>query len=236
LKGDDIYRSLEEAIVQGVYSPGQILRQELLARTFGVSRTPIREALRQLEATGLVSLVAHRGACVRLVSSEELREAFVVRAELEGRAAALAAGRVSGAQFARMDSAQTRLMGLGKRLIGATEDDGRRELVSEWAQADDAFHDAVLEACGVALLVDSARSCRRIVTGRLFASSNAALEALFSQTTAQHRTLRELLEVGSSTGARAAMRDHIQSKALLVNTAVFGAVERTTSVQEASNA
>jgi DNA-binding GntR family transcriptional regulator len=235
VKGDVVYRSLEEAIVQGVYSPGQILRQEHLARSFGASRTPVRDALRRLEATGLVSLVANRGACVRLVSSEELREAFVVRAELEGRAAALAAGRATGRQLARMDDAQARMISLGQRLMEETEGDDRRELVIGWAQADDRFHDAVLEACGVALLVDSARYCRRIVTGRLFASSRADLVALFSHTTAQHRTIRGLLQLGSAAGARAAMRDHIQSKALLVNTALFGAVESTTTLQEAES-
>src|SRR5207245_1868331 len=92
-KADDIVLAIEDAIATGELAPGALLRQEQLASDFRVSRTPVREALRLLEAKGLVSLVANRGARVRTLSREELRETFAVRAELEARAAELAATR-----------------------------------------------------------------------------------------------------------------------------------------------
>jgi len=82
-KADDIALALEEAIVSGEIPPGSTLRQEHLSEQFQVSRTPVREALRRLAALGLVSFEPNRGVRVRMLSRDEIREAFMVRAELE---------------------------------------------------------------------------------------------------------------------------------------------------------
>src|SRR3569832_1031446 len=82
-KADDIAGLIEEAIVSGELVPGSVLRQEQLSERFGVSRTPVREALRRLAALGLVSFEPNRGVRVRTLSRDDLREAFLVRAELE---------------------------------------------------------------------------------------------------------------------------------------------------------
>ena len=91
-KADDIALALEQAIVSGDIAPGTVLRQEQLSERFAVSRTPIREALRRLAALGLVSFEPNRGVRVRTLTREELREAFLVRAELESLATEIAAG------------------------------------------------------------------------------------------------------------------------------------------------
>ena len=93
-KADDIALVIEEAIVSGELSPGTVLRQEQLSDQFEVSRTPIREALRKLAALGLVSFEPNRGVRVRTITREELREAFLVRAELESLATEAAAARI----------------------------------------------------------------------------------------------------------------------------------------------
>src|SRR6187397_3150257 len=92
-KADDIAIVLEEAIVSGEIAPGTVLRQEQLSERYQVSRTPVREALRRLAALGLVSFVPNRGVRVRTLSRSELREAFLVRAELESLATELAVPR-----------------------------------------------------------------------------------------------------------------------------------------------
>ena len=89
-KADEIAYAIEEAIISGEIEPGSILRQESLSEQYDVSRTPIREALRRLAALGLVQFEPNRGVRVRTLSREELREAFLVRAELESLATALA--------------------------------------------------------------------------------------------------------------------------------------------------
>src|SRR5688500_5970879 len=81
---------IRAGIMTGRFSLGSRLRQNSLASEFGVSRTPIREALRWLHAEGVVDLVPNRGAVVRGLTPRELRDAYRVRAELEGLAAELA--------------------------------------------------------------------------------------------------------------------------------------------------
>ena len=102
-KADDIALDLEELIVSGQIAPGSVLRQEQLSEQYQVSRTPIREALRRLAALGLVSFEPNKGVRVRTLSRDELREAFLVRAELESLATELAvpADRRRGARGAR---------------------------------------------------------------------------------------------------------------------------------------
>src|SRR5690606_24679090 len=88
---DQIARILEGEILAGRYARGEHLQQDEVCRRFGVSRTPAREALRKLQALGLVQLVPNKGALIQMPTLEELRQTYEVRAELEGFAASLAA-------------------------------------------------------------------------------------------------------------------------------------------------
>ena len=94
-KADDIARELEDEIVSGAIAPGAVLRQESLSERFDVSRTPVREALRRLAALGLVSFEPNRGVRVRSITPHELREAFLVRAELEALATEIATPKMT---------------------------------------------------------------------------------------------------------------------------------------------
>lgn len=92
-KAETIARSLAGDIVSGLLAPGTALDETLIAARYGVSRTPIREAIRQLTATGVLETRAHRGAVVRSFSEKELDDMFAVMADLEAlcaRGAALA--------------------------------------------------------------------------------------------------------------------------------------------------
>ena len=111
-KADDIARVLEDEIVGGVIEPGAVLRQESLSERFDVSRTPVREALRRLAALGLVSFEPNRGVRVRSISAHELREAFLVRAELEGLATEVATPKMTAANLAELDAIERRFAGL----------------------------------------------------------------------------------------------------------------------------
>ena len=86
---------LEEAILEGELKPGERLRAEALAQRFGTSRTPIREALLQLEAHGLVEVEPNRGAVVKAFDRDDLRDLYEVRALIEPAAAARAATRIT---------------------------------------------------------------------------------------------------------------------------------------------
>ena len=106
-KADEIALVIEQAIVSGELLPGTVLRQEQLSERFAVSRTPVREALRRLAALGLVSFEPNRGVRVRTLSPEELREAFLVRAELESLATELAAPRMTETDLDALERAES---------------------------------------------------------------------------------------------------------------------------------
>jgi DNA-binding GntR family transcriptional regulator len=221
VKADDIFYALEDAIVKGVVTPGSLLRQERLAAEFEVSRTPIREALRRLEVAGLVSLVERRGARVRSLSEDDLREAFLVRSELEGLAAERASSRITSYQLAALSEAEERFRELAGELRKAGDPGPLRDLLAEWSKANDRFHDTVLEASEAPRLVGIVRGCRRLVVGHLAASWNDGLSAALIASAEEHRAVRELLELGSGAGARAAMASHIRSAGALLETQLF---------------
>lgn len=92
---DQIAATLRDAIVDGVLPAGEVLRQDDIAARFHVSKIPVREALKRLEAEGLVNFFRNRGAVVAVLSTEEILEYVDIRAMLEARAAELAAPRIS---------------------------------------------------------------------------------------------------------------------------------------------
>jgi len=96
---DQIRDRLLEAILDGTYQPGSRIVETRVARECGTSQAPVREALRDLEALGVVEITAFRGARVRRPTRCELLDAFVVRSELESLAARLAAPRITAADL-----------------------------------------------------------------------------------------------------------------------------------------
>ena len=92
---DETAAAIRTRIMSGEIPIGAQLRQAELAKTLGVSRTPVREALRQLQTGGLIEVVPNRGAVVRVPAPWEVREAYEVRAELEGLACERAVSRIT---------------------------------------------------------------------------------------------------------------------------------------------
>ena len=92
---DVVFENLREAIVEGRLKPGQRLMEVQLAEQLGVSRTPVREAIRKLELEGLVVMLPRKGAYVANMSLKDLIDVLEIRASLEGLAASLAAERIT---------------------------------------------------------------------------------------------------------------------------------------------
>ncbi|MST33366.1 GntR family transcriptional regulator, partial [Acidimicrobiaceae bacterium USS-CC1] len=97
------YTALRDGIARGEHAAGSRLREEDLAATLGLSRTPVREALRRLQAEGLVEVEPRRGALVATWSADELDEIFELRALVEGYGARRAAARVADAQVGLLE-------------------------------------------------------------------------------------------------------------------------------------
>ena len=93
--GDMVYEVLREGILKGVFAPGERLRQDQLAEAIGVSRIPVRSALLQLEADGLITFHPYRGAVVNKLTPDEMREIYELRTVLEAHALRKAIGAMT---------------------------------------------------------------------------------------------------------------------------------------------
>lgn len=134
-------------IVSGDLSPGERINENQLAARFGVSRGPIREAVRALEGSGLVTAVRNRGVFVRRLSVREVRDVYDVRAALFGLAGRLLAERVSDAEIARMEG-----------LVAEMEDASRRRDFDSYYPLNLSFHEFIVDAAGNATLAGQYRA------------------------------------------------------------------------------
>lgn len=145
-RADALRDQLEQDIVTGILRPGERLDEQGLAARFGVSRTPIREALMQLATTGLIALQPRRGAFVAALSLREVIERFEVMAALEGTCGALAARRITDDERARLAEAHA---ACGRE--AATGD------ADAYYYANERFHNVIYGASHNAFLAEQAR-------------------------------------------------------------------------------
>ena len=209
-KADDIAVLIEEAIVSGELTPGSVLRQEQLSERFGVSRTPVREALRKLAALGLVSFEPNRGVRVRTLSHEDLREAFLVRAELEALVTEVAAQKLTPEILAELDECEKRFSRLTKEVRSHDPGATRRSLMADWMRANHAFHDVLYRTADMPYVESVAKAARRTFSGpAVWAPSDDHLDRLYERNQAEHRAIRGALEAGSVAGARELAHEHV---------------------------
>lgn len=104
-----VFESLREAIIQGRLRPGERLMEIQLAEELGVSRTPVREAIRKLELEGLVLMIPRKGAYVSQISMKDIADVFEIRRALEGLAARLAAERATDEEIERLERALVKI-------------------------------------------------------------------------------------------------------------------------------
>jgi DNA-binding GntR family transcriptional regulator len=145
-----------QRIIDGDYPPGHRLKEMELAREFNTSQAPVREALRELEATGVIDSEPHRGSRVRTVSERELGEAYQVRAVLEQLAGELAAGQFTGRE--------TLLQKQADKVRTAYE----KRNMEDYARHDLAFHRMIVEAAGNQVLLENWDALHFDIRTRLF--------------------------------------------------------------------
>ncbi len=226
-KSVDIALALEEAIVSGEVAPGTVLRQEQLSEQYQVSRTPVREALRRLAALGLVSFVPNRGVRVRTLSRDELREAFLVRAELESLATELATPRIGTEALVALDEAERLFakvtLELRRRAREGSQDGA---LVSSWVHANHAFHDVIYAAADAPFVERLAKSARRSFFTHVVWAAGLDIDHLYEQNDLQHRAIREAIAAGSAQGARLLAREHVLASGRMLETILDQVRER----------
>ena len=218
---DELATTIQTRVLNGEIPTGTRLRQESLAAEFGVSRTPVREALRKLQASGLVEVQPRRGALVRVPSARDVREAYEVRAELEGLATELAATRIRHEELQRLRDAQA----LFRHSVGSLLEWRERRRANEpppaaahaeWIEANDRFHLAIQQAAGNArlraTLTDLHRSFPRDLTWIVLGENARLLE----ENVAQHQAILDAIERHDATLARRLMSEHVRHAGELV--------------------
>lgn len=212
-KADDLARVLEDEIVAGTIPAGTVLRQEQLSERFAVSRTPVREALRRLAALGLVSFEPNRGVRVRSIAPHELREAYLVRAELEGLATEVATSRLTADDLAELDAVERGFSELTLALREQARGGGTRdpELFATWMRSNYAFHDVIYRVAAMPLVERIAKGARRTFVGDRVWSARTELDDLYARNDLQHRAIRDAMAAGSPEAARLLAREHVLS-------------------------
>ncbi len=132
---DVVFENLREAIVEGKLKPGQRLMEVQLAEQLGVSRTPVREAIRKLELEGLVVMLPRKGAYVADMSLKDIIDVLEIRASLEGLAASLAAERISDEDIKKLES-----------IVDEFKDSVNESDVEYLLKKDVEFHECIFEA------------------------------------------------------------------------------------------
>jgi DNA-binding GntR family transcriptional regulator len=195
-RGEKLAEQLANAIVAGEYAPGFHLDEHQLAQRFGVSRTPVREALRQLAATGLIEMRPRRGALVAAVTGEELETMFVAMAELEASCARLAALRMTPLERRRLQALHESMAGLVR--AGDPE---------AYADANQSFHLGIYAGAHNAVVNDFTASLRR----RLSPFRRAQFRTLgrLPRSHAEHEAVVRAILTGNAAAAHAAMLHHV---------------------------
>jgi len=196
-RGAMVYEMVREWIALGQLRPGERLSEEELARRTGVSRTPVREALKRLEAEGFVQVIPYRGVVVAEPSVDELADLCVVRDVLEALAARLAAQSATDMELAAFEE-----------LAQEFEEAVAREDIPAMVESNHRFHEAIWSASRNRVLAQQLRQLR----DRIFShqTTTFTLPDRRKAAVAEHRAILEALKDRDPDRAAEAARRHFQ--------------------------
>lgn len=136
-----VYKKLREDILSGVYKENEELKETTIGQELGVSRTPVREALRQLELEGLVTLIPNKGAYVTGITSKDIHDIYTIRSYLEGLCAKWACEHITDAQIEALEE-----------ILYLSDFHARRSHYKQLVELDNKFHELIYSACGSKIL------------------------------------------------------------------------------------
>lgn len=136
-----VFNKIREDILSGVYHENEELKENTIGLELGVSRTPVREALRQLELEGLVNIIPNKGAYVTGITAKDIHDIYVIRSYLEGLCAKWACEHINEHQLEALDE-----------ILYLSEFHARREHHEQLVELDSKFHELIYEASGSKIL------------------------------------------------------------------------------------
>jgi DNA-binding GntR family transcriptional regulator len=192
-----VCETLRDAIRKGKLKPGERLMESQLAEDLGVSRTPVREAIRKLELEGYVIMMPRRGTYVANLSIRDVNEVFEIRTSLDSLASGLAAERITDEELERL---QRLLVAIG----GYIEENDMDKIV----ECDTEFHDLLYQASRNSRLVGIIFNLREQLTR--FRSTSMSFPGRLKATLEEHRRIVEAIAQGDVAEARAAAEYHME--------------------------
>lgn len=197
-----LYQEVAERLRQRIYAhelkPGAWIDEQVLTEHYGISRTPLREALKVLASEGLVTLKPRRGCYVTEISERDLDEIFSVMALLEGECARKAAARADAAGLRQC-----------QRIHDELEAAAHRADIDAFFEANQAFHHHLQVMADNHWLMHVIEDLRKVI--KLSRHHSLFSEGRLEQSLAEHRDILKALLARDTSGAEAAMRAHIKS-------------------------
>ncbi|MBA8879580.1 GntR family transcriptional regulator [Phyllobacterium myrsinacearum] len=201
---DHIADRLREAIVKGLIEAGTALRQDDLASKFGISRMPVRDALRALEAEGFVSIHPTRGTFVSLIDTGEIQEIFVLRQILECAALRLAFPHITAEMLDAAD-----------RILDRIEEGAD---FAQWGMLNLQFHMILYRPCGNRRLLSTIEAQNN--AAERYIRFLATIKDFRSRSGAEHRDIVAACREGNQTRAIERLTEHLQVGCLTLTDAV----------------
>jgi len=192
-----VFKYIRDGIIEGRYHTGEYLVETKLAEELGISRTPIREALKQLELEELAISIPNRGVVVQGLSEQDVEDIFAIRLILEGQAAFWAAQRIEQPEIDRLNE-----------LADLMELYTRRQDIVNLARLDTEFHEIIYEACNSRMLKHILASLHQNISRARKSSLN--LPNRPEKSLEEHRGIMEAIGQHLPEEAKARMESHIR--------------------------
>lgn len=207
---EQAYRHIQRKILCGELPAGHVVSELTLAREIGMSRTPIREAIRQLDQEGVLKQVPRYGTVVQRLSRRDLAELYELREALEPFAVAQAAGRVSGEDLRLLEKLCDEIAAIAAAMQKAKRATPDAAMMKRLLSADLGFHLVLLRSSGnrrmMKIVGDS-----RLLTGIFGTPRQAHSLAVLQETHRFHLRILRAVRTGDAEKARAAMATHIRA-------------------------
>lgn len=195
---NQIYEKIRQDILDGRYIRGQSLVEQKLAKEFGVSRTPIREVLKQLELDGLVESIPNRGVFVLGITQEDIKHIYAIRQRIEGLAALWAAEKMTSEELKTLEN-----------IYNLMEFYTAKEDVDQIAQLNTDFHEVIFKAAKSKYLKNILSNFQAYIQWARYVSLKVPgrLEAAL----AEHKTILEAFRNKDGVLAEKAIMEHVDN-------------------------
>ncbi len=195
---EKVYQNLRSDILSGTFRDQEELRENALAKVYGVSRTPVREAIRQLALEGLVDTIPNRGAYVHNIHGKDVKDVYAIRSLLEGLAARWAVENITDEQIEAMEE-----------VLYMSEYYRKKELWEQVYKCDNKFHDLMYAASGSHLLEHMLRTFHEYV--QQVRKSALQDEKRAKSSFEEHAAILDAIKKGQADAAADLAKQHIDN-------------------------